>query len=398
MKQGLKGIKILELSHYVAGPYVGQMLADMGADVYKVEQSGEGKGDIARKYDPMYKGMSLYFASYNRNKKFITLDIKTDKGKEIFKELVKKSDVVIENFRPGVLKRLGLDYEELKKINPGIIMTSVSGYGQDGPYKDRMALDMAIQAVSGFMDFTGFEDGPPTKGGPILSDFIAALYAAIGTIVALYQKKNTGLGQNIDVSLLDSMFTLLENFPAIYHMSGDIPKRSGNGRPFSAPTGTYLSKDNKWIHISATSESLFERLCHLIGREDLINDPNMSSATTRKKNEHIIEEPIINWVASRTSKEALELLESNGIPNGMVQTVEEVINDPQIKYRNMLVKTEETVIDDLPVIGNPIKMSETPTEYKNSANIQGFDNDLVYKELLNLSEEELNELKEQKII
>ena len=398
MAKALEDIKVLELSHYIAGPMAGQLLADLGADVYKVEKDGYGKGDIARLYDPSYKDMSLYFCSYNRNKKFITLDIKTEKGREIFKELVTKVDVVIDNYRPGVMDKLGIGYEELSKINPGIIMTEISGFGQNGPYRDKMALDMSMQAVSGFMDFTGFPDGAPTKGGPVLSDFIAGIYASYATTAAIYHKEKTGKGQHIDIALLDCMFTLLENFPSIYYMSGEVPKRSGNGRPFSAPTGTYKTKDDRWVHLSATSESLFERLAKVIDREDLIGDPRMASAAVRKKNESAIEPPIIEWVASKTLDEVVDVLEKSGIPNGPVRTIEEVIKDPQLKYRNMLVSFPDSITENLPFIANPVKMSETPVVYNNAAKEQGSDNMEVYNQLLGYSEEHIRKLIEEKII
>ncbi len=245
MKKCLEGLRVLELSQFISAPYAGQMLADLGADVIKVELPGEGKGDIARKYDPMYKEMSLYFASYNRNKRFLTLNLKTPEGQEIFRDLVRRSDVVLDNFRPGVMEKMNLGYEQLKEVNPGIIMASLSGFGQTGPNVHRQALDMSIQALSGFMDVTGFQDGPPTKGGPVLSDFIAGLYLAVGILAAYAYRQRTGMGQYIDIALFDTMFVLMENYPAIYRMSGEVPVRSGNGRPFSAPVGTYQAKDGK---------------------------------------------------------------------------------------------------------------------------------------------------------
>ena len=204
MKKCLEGLRVLELSQFISAPYAGQMLADLGADVIKVELPGEGKGDIARKYDPMYKEMSLYFASYNRNKRFLTLNLKTPEGQEIFRDLVRRSDVVLDNFRPGVMEKMNLGYEQLKEVNPGIIMASLSGFGQTGPNVHRQALDMSIQALSGFMDVTGFQDGPPTKGGPVLSDFIAGLYLAVGILAAYAYRQRTGMGQYIDIALFDT--------------------------------------------------------------------------------------------------------------------------------------------------------------------------------------------------
>lgn len=398
MNKSLEGLRVLELSQFISAPYAGQVLADFGAEVIKIELPGDGNGDIARKFDPIYKDMSLYFASYNRNKKFITLDLKNDEGRQIFKEMVKISDVVIENFRPGVMEKMGLSYEKLKEINPAIILASLSGFGQNGPNSKRQALDMSIQALCGFMDLTGFEDGPPTKGGPVLSDFIGGLYLVVGILIAYEYRNRTGYGQHIDIALFDSMFVLLENFPSIYYMSGDLPKRSGNGRPFSAPVGTFKTKDDKWIQISGTAEIHFVKLAKLIGIEKLVGQPNMIGAAVRKKNERLINREIEKWLSSLTAVQAANELDINGIPNAIVQTVEEVINDPQVKNREMLVKPKETILDEIPVIGNPIKLSETPAEYNTSAMPQGADNNIIYQKLLGFSHETITKLKEKKII
>lgn len=399
MKKCLEGLRVLELSQFISAPYAGQMLADLGADVIKVELPGEGKGDIARKYDPMYKEMSLYFASYNRNKRFLTLNLKTPEGQEIFRDLVRRSDVVLDNFRPGVMEKMNLGYEQLKEVNPGIIMASLSGFGQTGPNVHRQALDMSIQALSGFMDVTGFQDGPPTKGGPVLSDFIAGLYLAVGILAAYAYRQRTGMGQYIDIALFDTMFVLMENYPAIYRMSGEVPVRSGNGRPFSAPVGTYQAKDGKWLQISGTAEAHFEKLTVLIGHPEYIGQEGMVGAAARKKyHDKQLDADINKWLSQYTVKEAAALLDECGIPNAIVQTAEEVFNDPQVAAREMLICPRETVLDDIPVIGNPIKMSETPAEYRRGACAAGYDSKKILEELLERDEAQIAQLKEHKII
>lgn len=399
VKKCLEGLRVLELSHFIAAPFAGQMLADFGADVIKIELPGEGKGDIARKYDPMYKDMSLYFSSYNRNKRFLTLNLKSPEGQEIFMELVRKSDVVLDNFRPGVMEKMNLGYERLREVNPGIISASLSGFGKTGPNVHRQALDMTIQAMSGFMDITGFEDGPPTKGGPAISDFIAGLNLTIGVLAAYAYRQRTGEGQAIDIALFDAMFVLMENYPAIYRMNGQVPKRSGNGRPFSAPVGTYQASDGAWVQISGTAEGHFAKLAGLIGHPEYVGQDGMVGAEVRKKrSEKRLNRDIEEWVAAHTGREAVVELDREGIPNALVQTAEEVFNDPQISAREMLICPRENMLDDIPVIGNPIKMSETPAEYRRSACTAGFDSADVLQEFFSYTPEQIESLKEKGII
>lgn len=396
--KSLEGLTVLELSQYISAPYVGQTLADFGADVYKIESPGKDKGDVARKYDPIYNDMSLYFASYNRNKKFITLDLKSELGKEMFLKMVKKSDVVLQNFKPGVMERLGLSYDNLKTVNPGIILASISGFGQKGPYADLPALDMTIQARSGFMDFTGFPDGPPTKAGPPISDFFGALYTVIGILTALQYRNKTGLGQHVDVALFDAMFVMMENFPAIFHTSGELPMRSGNGRPFSAVCGTFQAQDGRMVQISATENGHFKKLMTLVGRPDLVEQPGMETSASRKKQESVINKTIESWISTKTSEEAADELKKSGIPNAIVQTVEQVLNDSLVQYREMLIRLNNSVLGDVPLIGNPIKLSESPAVYVKSAESRGADNERAYIELLDLTSEQIKQLAIEKII
>jgi len=398
MKKAMEGVTVLELSQYIAAPYVGVMLADLGADVYKIEPGGGGKGDVGREFYPHFNGTALYFATFNRNKKFITINLKSEKGQEIFKEMVKKADVVLQNYRPGTLEKFGLGYEDLKKINPGIIMTCISGFGMTGPCKDKLALDPVVQAESGFMDLTGFPDGMPVRTTSSLSDYITALYATIGTMAAIRFKEQTGKGQLVDIAMLDSMFTITENYVSNYFLSGEVVRRAGNGRPHTSPTGIYQTKDGRWIYIMATAENLFRRLFALIGRPDLIDDPRMCSSTERKKYESVVNEPIIEWMLSKTVEEASELLDKSGIPNGRVQTIEQAVQNPQIIHREMLVKISDGVLGDIPIVGNPIKLSKSPVDYHNSVKAIGAENEEVFKAFLGIDGEEVKKLREEKVI
>lgn len=397
MKTCLEGVKILELSHYIAAPFCGQLLGDMGAEIIKIERPGAGKGDAGRENAPFHKGMSLYYGAYNRNKKTLTLDISKSAGKDIFIQLVKTADIIIQNFRPGVLEKLGLGYEDLKAVNPRIIMTSISGYGQNGPYRNRAALDMAIQAVSGFMSVTGEPQGMPMKAGPVVSDFVAGLYAAYGTLAAYNYREKTGQGQHVDIALLDCMLTLLENYPTAYRLTGDIPPRAGNGRPWTAICGTYKTLDG-YVHISATQNGLYRKLCTAMQREDLLANPKYKTPRSRKDNEQELQPLVAAWMQNMSSAQAVDILESNGVPNGKVNSVVEITEHEQIKAREMLVTMRDAILGDYPVVANPVKMSSAAAVYELTPSLQGAYNQEILEKYLGLNSEQIQELQAKQII
>ncbi len=394
MRTCLEGIRILELTHFIAGPYCGQLLADMGADVIKIERP---EGEVGRHFGPFEKGESLYFMAYNRNKRAITLNLQTEQGREMFKGLVATADVVLENFRPGMLKRMGLGYEDLCRVNPRLIMTSISGFGQSGPYKDRQALDMVIQAMAGIMDQTGFPDGPPVKAGPVIGDITAGIYAALGTMFALFARERTGKGQYVDVAMLDAVFAFLENFPIIYLLQGQETKRSGNSRPLTGPSNAYPARDG-YIFISANADNLFQRLMNVIGRPDLAADPRFADASSRKRGEGELDKAIAAWAAGKTLAEAMVELDEAGIPNGPVNTVAQIATDPHIRERGMVLEMDHPVIGTLPLVGNPVKITGTPAHYRMPPPLLGQHNGEVYTGLLGLSEAKLDQLRQQGII
>lgn len=395
MKRCLEGIRVLELTHYIAAPYCGQLLADMGAEVIKIERPGEG--DVGRSFLPKQGGESLYYAAYNRNKRAITLDIQKEEGKAILRRLVEKCDVVIENFRPGTLEHLGFGYEDLCKINPRIIMTSVSGFGQTGPYKSRQGIDMMIQAMGGLMDVTGDPVGPPIRPGTTIADHTGAVYAALGTMFALFHRERTGEGQRVDVALLDAVFTLLENYPSIYLLQGLEVKRAGNGRPLTAPSGAYKAKDG-YIFITAMSDNLFQRLMKLVGQPEMATNPKYANPLLRKKSEEEINNVIIPWVAARKVATVMEELDTAGIPNGPVNSIGQISTDPQIKARGMVVEMDHPTVGRLPLIGNPVKLSATPGSMRIAPPLLGQHNDEVYATVLGMSAEEITAMKQEGII
>ena len=387
---------MLEMSHYIAAPYCCQLLADMGAEVIKLERPNEG--EVYRTYYPRINGESLYYVAYNRNKRSVALDIQTEKGKELLRKLVEKSDVVVENMRPGMLIQMGFGYEDLKRINPGIIMTSLSGFGQYGPYKNRQGIDMMIQAMGGLVNVTGFPDGPPVRPGPTIADHTTAIYAALGTMFALFHRQRTGEGQFVDVALLDSVFTLLENYPILFLLQGTEVQRAGNGRSLTAPSGAYLAKDGGYIYITAMADNLFKRMMNLSGHPDMAADPQYANPLSRKKNEQELHRVIGEWVGQRTVDEAMRELDAAGIPNGPVNSVGQITTDPQIKARDMVWEVEHPAIGKLPMIGNPIKLSQTPADTRMAPPMLGQHNEEVLMNFLKISKEELEQLKQEKII
>ena len=395
MKRCLEGIKVLELSHYIAAPYCCQLLADMGAEIIKIERPNEG--EVYRTYFPRINGESLYYVAYNRNKRSVSLDIQTEKGKELLRKLVAKSDVVVENMRPGMLARMGFGYEDLKKINSRIVMTSLSGFGQYGPYKDRQGIDMMIQAMGGLVNVTGFPDGPPVRPGPTIADHTTAIYGALGTMFALFHRERTGEGQFVDVALLDSVFSLLENYPILYLLQGTEVQRAGNGRSLTAPSGAYQAKDG-YVYITAMADNLFQRMMKLSGHPEMAADIKYADPLSRKQNEQELHRVIGEWVEKRTIAEAMSELDAAGIPNGPVNSVGQITTDPQIKARDMVWEVEHPAIGKLPMIGNPIKLSLTPGDTRMAPPMLGQHNEEVFLNFLNLSKEELEQLKQEKII
>ncbi|KKM10155.1 hypothetical protein SY88_15730 [Clostridiales bacterium PH28_bin88] len=390
----LEGIRILELTHFIAGPFCGQLFADMGAEVIKVERPG---GEVGRHFGPFHHGESLYYTAYNRNKRAITLNLQAEKGRQLFKRLVEQSDVVLENFRPGLLNRMGIGYEHLRQVNPRLVMTSISGFGQYGPYKDRQALDMVVQAMGGIMDQTGFPDGPPVKAGPVIADITAGVYGALGTMFALFDRERTGVGQYVDVAMLDAVFAFLENFVTIYLLQGTETKRAGNSRPLTAPGNAYRAKDG-YIYISANADNLFQRLMNLVGHPEMGNDPRYADASSRKQREEELDRVIAAWVAERSVSEAVRELDQASIPSGPVNTVAQIAVDPHIRAREMVVEVDHPVIGRLPLVGIPVKMSRTPGEVRFPPALLGQYNEEVYSGLLNIPAEELAALTEEGII
>jgi len=347
----LDGIRVLDLGRYQAGPRCSMILADLGAEVIKVESAPHG--DESRRL-----GM-VYWSQYNRGKKSITLNLRSAQGKDILRELVPKVDMLLQNFSPGVMDAMGFGYQALAQLNRGIILINVSGFGQQGPYRDRRAFDPIGQAMAGVMFDTGGEEDPPVRCGPPIIDRVTALHATIGALAALHRRDQTGEGQALDVCLLDSAFTLMEIPIAHYLTTGRTPRRYGNRAGVVSPSNSYQARDG-WVYIIAVQQKMWERLCRAADRPDLLGDPRAASVEARRANQDWIDDQVAGWVKKRSVAEVVDKLAPAGVPVGPIQTIPQAANDPHLWQRQMLVETEDNEGDKAFVAGLTVKFSKTP--------------------------------------
>ena len=394
--QALEGVRVLDLTRVVAGPYGGSILGDFGADVIKIEVPG--KGDDARGYGPYRNGESMYYANLNRNKRGITLNLKSEEGKEIFKELVKKSDVVLENYRPGVMDKLGLGYDVLKEINPGIIYAACSGFGSYGSYCMRPGYDIISQAMGGLMSVTGAPGGDPTRSGNAMGDILGGMNMIMGVLLALHAREKTGVGQRVDVSLVDSVVASLENAYIRYFDSQKIPVRNGNAYASIAPYDTYHAKDG-FVVIACGNQKLYEKFCNLIGRADMITDERFLTVPLRVQNNLEQKAEIEKWTLTKTVNEVVDTVLGAGIPAGPIYDVKQITEDHHIAVeREMFIDVDHPVIGPMKVNGNPIKLMDMMPRINRPAPTLGQDNEEVLKEVLGYDNERIDSLRENSII
>ena len=394
----LAGLRVLELATNVAGPFGSTLFAEFGAEVIKVEVPGTG--DPIRKYAPLYNEKSLTWTVIGRNKKSVTLNLRKPKGQELLKRLVEVSDVLVENFRPGTMEKWGLGYDELKKANPKIIMSRISGFGQDGAYKNRAAFDRIAGGMGGMTYLTGFQDGPPVRVGLNVCDQIAGLFHAFGTMIALYDRdvRAKSEGQWIDTSLVESVFRMLEGVIAEYQKLGNIRERVGNQNEVVAPADNFLTKDGKWIVFVLTSDTLFERFLKVINREDLISDPRFEDNISRLKYRDALHAAIREWVEQKTLSEVHERFEERGIPYGLVYNAKDIYEDPQNRERGNIIEIQDQEIGPVEMQCVIPKLSATAGKVTSSAPILGEHNQEIYGGLLGLTDEEMEALREEEII
>jgi CoA:oxalate CoA-transferase len=383
---------ILDLTRVLAGPFATMMLSDMGARVIKVENPAGG--DDSRAFAPMLNGESAYFMSINRGKESVAINLKDPKGKELLLELVKKVDVLVENFKPGTMDKLGLGYEVLSQVNPRLIYAASSGFGQYGPYSHLPAYDLIIQGMGGLQSITGPDPEHPTKVGSSMADILAGIFTVIGILAALRAREVTGLGQMVDVAMLDCLVATLENAIARYVVTGSVPRPAGNDHPSIAPFATFESADG-FVNIAAGNDSLWRKLCDALGIGELAEDSRFLTNSDRLANwpelkaiinEHTRTKPTDHWV---------KVLREAQVPCGPINTVDRVMADPHVLARDMIVSLVHPVAGELKVPGVPIKFSKTPGEIKGPAPLLGQHTRSVLQEMLGLDQEAIDELKEK---
>ncbi len=389
----LEGIRVLDLTWVLSGPFSTMVLSDLGAEVIKIERPRVG--DIARGNGPYVDGVSTYFVSLNRGKKSIVINLAIPAGKELFLRLVKRADIVVENFVPRTMKKLGLDYEILKKHNPGIIYAACSGFGQTGPYAGKPALDIIVQAVGGIISTTGEPGRPPVKPGVSLGDITAGLFMSVGILAALQERHHSGQGQMIDISMLDCQLALLENAYVRYFATGELPLPLGTRHPVYTPFQIFPTQDS-YIAVAAMggAQDQWPIFCTVIGRLDIIDDTRFKTGWSRTQHYDILE-PIFNSaMKTRTTAEWLKEFDAVSIACGPVNNIAQAAADPQISARNMFINVRHSSHGDFKVVNSPIKLSRTPPEVEKGAPELGEDTEKVLKEILSISEEELDQLRQ----
>ena len=354
----LTGTRVLDLGRHLAGPTAAMWLGDLGADVIKIENP-QGGEDSRAAGPPFYHGESAFFLAANRNKRSLALDVKTTEGQALFRRLAATADVVIENFRPGVMDALGIGYERVAAGNPRVIYCSISGFGADGPFADRPGLDQIIQGFSGLMSVTGFEDGEPTRVGIPIADLLTGLFGAYGVLAALQARERTGRGQRVETSLLESMVGMLAFQATRYLNGGDVPPPAGNHHPINAPYGVFRARDG-YLTIGATGDKRWPKLCEVLGAPELLRDERFATNGGRHAHRHLLAEEISARLQTRTIDEWEPILNAAGIPCGPIYGVDQALDHPQVRHRAMVVEREHPTAGAIRLLGLPVKLAETP--------------------------------------
>jgi crotonobetainyl-CoA:carnitine CoA-transferase CaiB-like acyl-CoA transferase len=391
MRMPLEDVTVLDLSHALAGPFCSTMLADFGATVIKLEPAGAG--DIARSWGPpLPGGETSYFVSLHRNKKGIEVDLKHPRGKDLFFRMVERCDVVLENYRVGVLTRLGLGYEAAAARNPGIIYCSVSGFGQDGPYRDRAALDLILQAESGMISVTGEPGGHGVRCGVSIADMTAGMYAAYGIMLALRVKEKTGRGQSIDVSMLEGQLSLLGSMIGAYFADGEAPEPMGTAYKALLPYQTFRTKTRD-LALAVGSEKLWKVFCPVIGRPDMADDPRYRTNGDRVKNRDTLIKALQDVFSTKTYEEWESVLLATGIPMGAINSIGQVVEHPQVAARGTLVEMDHPRAGKVKMVGAPVRLSKTPGSVRTPAPMLGEHTDEVLREVLGLGADDIADLR-----
>lgn len=397
-KGPLQGLRVLDAGTMIAGPLAATHLADFGAEVIKIEQPHVG--DAMRHWAPMKGGRSLWWKVIARNKRLVTLTLSHPEGQALFRRMVIDADIVIENYRPGTFERWGLGYPELAKVNPRVVLVRVSGFGQTGPYAHRGGYGTVAEAFSGIPSFTGFPDRPPTLPGFPMADSVAATFAAMAAMFAIYRRDQggAGTGQELDVSLYEPMFRLAEAQVIGFDQLGIVKQRQGNRLAEDSPRNTYETADGRWIGISASSQRTFERLCEAIGMPELIGDPRYASNALRCEHADALDEIMADWFRTRTCDEIMQLFDAAHVVAGPVLTIADIVQDRHYTARGNIVSTPDDDFGSVRMQGVVPRFLQTPGEVRHAGRSLGTDNRAIYRDRLGLPEDEFMRLTEAGVI
>jgi crotonobetainyl-CoA:carnitine CoA-transferase CaiB-like acyl-CoA transferase len=393
----LHGIRVLDLTRVLAGPYCTQLLGDLGADIIKVE--APGRGDDTRHWGPPFtaSGQAAYFLSANRNKRSLTLNLKSDKGQQILRELIKQADVLVENFRTGTLDKWGLDYNSLQQLRPGLIYCSITGYGHTGPYKDRAGYDFMVQAMGGFMDITGTEESGPTRAGVAISDLGTGMFACQAILAALFARERTGEGQCIDMALLDSQVALIAYVASNYLVSGDLPQRLGNGHPNIVPYQTFKARDGHFA-FGAGNDGQWAKFCQAIDKPEWITDGRFRTNADRVTNRAIVIPLLDEVFAQRDSADWMLLFDQIGIPSAPINNIEQVFNDPHVQARGLQTVAQRPDGETIPLVRSPLHIPTNPSQIRYPPPLLSEHSEEILGELLGYTAETVAQLREEKVV
>lgn len=392
----LAGLRVLDLGNMIAGPFCARVLGDFGADVIKVEQPG--RGDPVRGWRSQYRGHSLLWKTLNRNKRAVTLDLHAAEGQALARRFYTASDIVVENFRPGVLERWGLGYGQVEPECPRLIMVRISGYGQTGPYRNRAGFGGVAEAVSGVRFLTGYPDRPPTRVGFALADTVAGLYGAFAAAAAVHERGTSGRGQEIDVALTEATFSLLDDLLPAYQKLGHVAQRHGTGLPGVAPSSIYPTRDGQYIVIGANNDNVFRRLATLMGREDWLADAGLANDQGRGRRQVELDAAVGEWTARYDLRRLNDLLAEHGVPAGPVYDIAGLVADPQFRARGAVAEIDDPDVGPLALSGVVPLMSRTPGRIGWAGARQGQHNTEVYGELLGLNTRDVEALRDRGVI
>jgi len=397
-KYPLEGWRILDLATFIAAPFCASLLGDFGAEVIKVEMPGQG--DPLRGMGKKVNGVSLWWLAESRNKKSITCNLQKEEGQQLIRKLVRVGDILVENFRPGTLEKWNLGYENLREVNPGLIMVRISGYGQTGPYREKPAFGRIAGAFGGMSYITGYPDrAPVSPGTPTVPDYLAGIFAAMGALIAKVHKDRTGQGQVVDVGLYEPMIRMLDEAIPVYDRLGHIRERIGPGAEAATPHSHYQCRDQKWVAIACTTQRMFERLAAAMGKTDLLSDASFKDMPSRLQNRKKVDALVQNWVSQYDSQEVIRRLEEAEVPVGPLNSVKDLLENPQVRAREDILEIQDPIVGGVKIPGVLPKLSLTPGSIREPApSFPGQHNEEIYGGLLGLSSEEIADLKSRQII